>query len=100
MRVNPLLPVAVLSLAAVLNGQTVEQRLKWARETIDAYAVTHHFEPPARSSGTRWQVARIDGCNVELKETAHRESPDTVFTPEGVFGFSEDKVVTWTFDLG
>jgi hypothetical protein len=100
MRVNPLLPMAVLSFAAVLNAQSVEERLKWARETIDTHAVTHHFEPPSRSSGTKWQVTKIDGCTMELKQTDHRESPDTVFNSGSVYGFSEDKIVTWTFDLG
>jgi hypothetical protein len=99
MRVNPVLPVAVLSFAAVLNAQSVEERLKWARETIDTHAVTHHFEPPSRSSGTKWQVTKIDGCTMELKQTDHRESPDTVFNGGSVYGFSEDKIVTWTFDL-
>jgi hypothetical protein len=102
MRVNRFLPMAVFSFAALLNArkaESVEQKLQWARETIDAYAVTHHFEAPAKSSGTKWQVSRIEGCTVELKESVHRESPDSVVTGEGVFGLSEDKVVTWTFDL-
>jgi hypothetical protein len=99
MRIQYFLPLAVVSLAAVLNAQDVDERLKWARETIDANAVTRHFEPPARSSGTKWRVMRIDGCTVELKETNHREVPESVFTSDGVFGLSQDKVVTWTFNL-
>jgi hypothetical protein len=99
MRIHRFLPIAVLSFAAVLNAQSIEEKLKWVRETIDAHAVTHHFEPPARSSDTKWQVTQIEGCNVELKETVHRESPDSVFTSQGVFGLSEDKVVNWTFSL-
>jgi hypothetical protein len=103
MRVHTILPIAVLTLAAVLNAkktvESIEQRLQWARETIDAHAMTHHFEPPARSSGTKWQVTRIEGCTMELKESAHREAPDSILTGENVFGLSEDKVVTWTFNL-
>jgi hypothetical protein len=96
MRVIPLL----LWFAAGLSAQNVEQKLKWARETIDAHAVTRQFEPPSKSSGTKWQVTKIDGCTVELKETAHREAPDSVFTHEGVFDLAEEKVVIWSFDLG
>jgi hypothetical protein len=102
MRVHLFLPMAIFSFAAVLNArkaESVEQKLHWARETIDAWAVTHHFEPPARSSGTKWQVKRIEGCTVELKESMHRESPDSAITGEGIFDLAEDKVVTWTFDL-
>ncbi|SRR6266699_1862081 len=72
--------------AAALHGQD----LKWARENIDAHATMRHFEPPARSSGTRWQVGRIEGCSIELKQISHREAPDSV----------EDKTVTWAFDMG
>jgi hypothetical protein len=94
------LPLAVLSFAAVLNAQSVvELRLKRVPETIDAHAVTHHFEPPAKSSGTRWQVANIEGCTVELKETSHRESPNSVVTGDDVLSLSEDRVSLWTFDL-
>jgi hypothetical protein len=100
MRIHPFLPIAALSLAAVSKGQTVEQKLQWARETIDANAVTHHMEPPAQSGGTRWQVMKIDGCTMELKETVHREASDAVITSAGVFGSSDDKIVTWDFDLG
>jgi len=103
MRVHPFLPIAVFSFVAVVNAkksvESIEQRLQWARETIDAHAMTHHFEPPARSSGTKWQVTRIEGCTVELKESAHREEPDSIPTGQNIFGLSEDKVVTWTFDL-
>jgi hypothetical protein len=99
MRPNYLLPVTMLSFAALMNAQTVEQRLKWAQESIDGHAVTHHFEPPARSSETRWEVEHVDGCTLQLKETDHREAADSVVTKEGVYGLSEDKVVTWTFDL-
>jgi len=99
MRGEYILPAALLVLAPVLYAGSSVERLQSAREMIDAHAVTHHFEPPARSSETKWQVAKVDGCAVELKETAHREEPNTVFTPEGVLGLSEDKVVTWNFDL-
>jgi hypothetical protein len=103
MRIHYFLPMAVFSFVAVLNArkgvESVEQKLQWARETIDTHAVTHHFEPPSRSSDTKWQVSKIEGCAVELKETSHRESPDSVYTPEAVFGTSEDRVVTWTFNL-
>jgi hypothetical protein len=103
MRVHRFLPMAVLCFAAVLDAkkavESVEQKLQWAREAIDTHAVTHHFEPPARSSGTKWQVTRIDGCTMELKESLHREEPDSVITGDDVFGISEDKVVTWSFDL-
>ncbi len=109
-RLNPLLLVtaALLAgsmlagsmLASSVNAQSVDQTLHWARESINAHAVTHHLEPPAKISGTKWEFAGIEGCTVELKETAHREAPDSVANPEGVFGLSEDKIVTWTFDLG
>jgi len=99
MRVNHFLPLAVLSFAAVLDAQSVQLNLKWVRETIDAHAVTHHFEPPAKSSESKWQVTNIEGCTVELKETSHRESPNSVVSGDEVFGLSEDRVSTWTFDL-
>lgn len=100
MRLYSLLPVTALLFAAALNAQNLEQKLQWARATIDAHATTHHFDPPARSSGTRWQVTRIEGCTMEMKEITHRELPDSIINNEGSFGLSEDKVVTWTFDLG
>jgi hypothetical protein len=103
MRIHYVLPMTVFSLVAVLNAkktvETVEQKLQWARETIDTHAVTHHFELPARSSDTKWQVTKIEGCNVELKETTHRESLDSIINADGIFGLSEDRVVTWAFDL-
>jgi hypothetical protein len=100
MRLHPLLPLAAVVLVGSLKAQNVEQTLKWARENIDAHAVTHHLEPPARSNGTKWQVVKMEGCTLELKETLHREAPDSVANSEGVFGYEEDKVVTWSFDLG
>jgi len=100
MRLNLLIPMAVVVFAGSMKAQSVEQTLKWARENIGEHAVTHRLEPPSRMSGTKWEVARIQGCTVELKETAHREEPESVAKTEGVFGFSEDKVVTWIFDLG
>ncbi len=98
MRLRILLPLALLQVA-VSHAQTVEEKLQWARQTIDENAVTHHFEPPGMSSETKWEVTRIEGCEVELKETQHRETPNTVYTRDGVFGSSDDKVVTWSFDL-
>jgi hypothetical protein len=100
MRLKRFIPMAVVLVAGSMKAQNVEKTLKWARENIDAHAVTHRLEPPSNISGTKWEVARIEGCTVELKETAHREAPESVAKSEGVFGFSEDKVVTWTFDLG
>jgi len=103
MRIHQFLPMAVFCFVAVLSAkktvETVEQKLQWARETIDTHAVTHHFERPAKSSDTKWQVTKIEGCSIELKETIHRESPDSEVTADGAFGLSEDKVVTWAFDL-
>ena len=99
MRIMSSLPIAVVLLVGLLKAQNVEQTLKWARENIDAHAMTHHVDPPARSNGTKWQVVKIDGCSMELKETLHREAQDSVVNNEGVFGFAEDKAVTWTFDL-
>jgi hypothetical protein len=99
MRVDYFLPLAVFSFGAVLNAQNVELTLKRVRETIDAHAVTHHFEPPAKSSGTRWQVTNIQGCTVELKETSHRESPNSEVYGNDLLSLSEDRVSTWTFDL-
>ena len=100
MRLHCLFLAAVLPALAVSPGLTIEQRLQFARESIDAHATMRHFEPPARSSSTKWHVVRMEGCQVELQQTAHRESPDSVFTSEGVFGSKVDKVVRWTFDLG
>jgi hypothetical protein len=99
MRVHYFLPLAVLSFAAVLSAQNPEPSLKRVRETIDAHAVTHHFEPPAKSSETKWQVTNIQGCTVELKETSHRESPNSEVFRDDVLSLSEDRVSTWTFDL-
>jgi len=100
MRLNPLIPMAMVLLAGSVKAESVEKTLQWARENIARHAVTHHLEPPSRVSGTKWEIAGIDGCTVSLKETTHREAPDSVVGSEGVFGLSEDKVVTWTFDLG
>jgi hypothetical protein len=99
MRVYCLLFAAVLPAVAASTAPTLEQRLQWARENIDAHANMRHFEPPARSSGTKWHVVRMEGCHIELQQSAHREAPDSIFAHEGAFGSSEDKVVTWTFDL-
>jgi hypothetical protein len=100
MRVRRFLLCIVVPGLAAAGAPSVAEKLQWARETIDAHASMRHFEPPARSSGTSWHVVRLDGCHVELQQTAHRESPDSMFTHEGSFGLSEDKVVTWNFDLG
>lgn len=82
-----------------LHAQTVEDRLKPARESIDAHAVTRIFNPPAQSTETRWHVNRVDGCVLEMTQTWHHGETDGAVTGEGVFDVSEDKVVTWTFDL-
>ena len=101
MRINYLLPVAALSLAALSNAQSIDQKLKFVRETIDAHAETHQFEPPAKSSGTKWQVTRIEGCTIELKQTSpSRSRPTRWLSARRLFGISEDRIATWTFDLG
>jgi hypothetical protein len=104
MRLNPLLPVAALvftgSLPAQTPAGTMDQTLRSVRDAIDTHAVTHHDEPPSRSGGVKWQVNKLDGCSVELKETDHRESKDSIANHDGVFSLNEDRVVTWTFDLG
>ena len=82
-----------------LHAQTVEDRLKSARENIDAHAIIRTFDPPAQSTETKWHVTRVDGCNIEMTQTWHREAHDGVVTGDGVFDVAEDKVVTWTFDL-
>jgi len=82
-----------------MRAQTADQSLEWARETIDTHAVVHHLETPGKISGTRWQVSRIDGCAIELKETDHREVPDGIVNRDGVFMLDEDKVITWNFNL-
>jgi len=99
MRVPSFVFIAVLSVAHLAHGQTVEGRLQWAREAIDANAVTRHSEPPAQVGGTKWQVTKIDGCQVELTETIHRDLPDSIVSRGEVFGSAEDKIVTWNFDL-
>ncbi|MDP9052873.1 MAG: hypothetical protein M3N93_01005 [Acidobacteriota bacterium] len=99
MRSIHVLSIAVVFLTGSLHAQNAARTLEWARENIDAHAVTHHLEPPAKISGAKWEVVRIEGCTVELKQTLHREAPDAVVKGDGVFGFSEDKVVTWTFAL-
>src|SRR5215469_3299951 len=93
-------PITALLLAGSIQAQTAEQTLTWARENIDANAVTHQDEPPSRLSGVKWRVNKIDGCKVELQETDHRESADSVVKPSGVFSLNEDKTITWSFDLG
>jgi hypothetical protein len=100
MRTATLISISVTLLACSLHAQTAEQSLRWTRENIDAHAVTHHLEPPARVSGVKWQVNKIKGCTVELLETDHRESSDSVVKRDGVYSLNEDKTITWTFDLG
>jgi hypothetical protein len=99
MRVHPFVPVALFAVAGLARGQGIEQRLQWARQTIDANAVTRHLEPPAHASETKWQVTKIDGCQVELKETIHRDTPDSVVSRGEVLDSAQDKIVTWNFDL-
>jgi hypothetical protein len=82
-----------------LHAQTVEDRLKSARENIDAHAIVHTFDPPTQSTETRWHVNQIDGCTMEMTQTWHHDAADGAVTHEGIFDVSEDKVVTWTFDL-
>jgi len=89
--------------AGILYGQSDADRaqagLKLAQEAIDANAVTRYFEPPSRQSETKWQVVKMESCQVELKETWHRESPNSVFIGQEMFGRSEDKTTTYAFDL-
>ena len=92
--------MAALFVAGSLRAQSLEQTLKYVRESIDAHAVTHRIEPPTRISSVKWQVSKIEGCAVELKETDHRESADSVVNHNGVFSLDEDRVITWSFDLG
>jgi hypothetical protein len=99
MRVLRWLPIAAISTTAMLHGQSVEQRLKWTKDTIDAYAVTRHISPPARSTETRWRVSRVQGCAVELRQSIHREEPDSIVSNGALLGLSEERTLTWTFDL-
>ena len=104
MRTLRFLPIAIVLCAAVLHGETIEQqnialRLTWMKATIDAFAVTRHDSPPSRSTETRWKVSRIDGCTVELTQSIHREEPDSVLSNGAVLGLSEDRTLTWSFDL-
>lgn len=90
--------------AATLDGQSTErsgiaQMLRSTKDTIDAYAVTRHDAPPSRSTETRWKVSRIEGCTIELKQSIHREEPDSILSNGAVLGLSEDRTLTWTFDL-
>lgn len=79
-------------------GQTGDG-VKWAQEAIDSHATMRYLDPPSRLSETKWQVVKIEGCQVELRQSWHRESPETVFRTEGIFGRSEDKTIHWSFDL-
>jgi hypothetical protein len=83
---------------AVVSGQTVDG-LKWTQDAIDKHAVMRFFDPPARHTDTKWQVVTLEGCQAELKQTVHRESPETVFNRQGIFGKSEDRTMIYTFDL-
>lgn len=98
MRIHPFVPIAALSALALAKGQNVEQRLQWAREAIDANAVMSHLQPD-QSSETKWQVTKIAGCQVELKETIHREAPDSVVSRGELLSSADDKIITWNFDL-
>ena len=104
MRTPRIVSIALLVSVATLSGETIAQRsiaqrLGWMKETIDAYASTRHDSPPAKSTETRWKVSRIDGCTVEMKQSIHREEPDSVLVNGVVLGLSEDRTLTWTFDL-
>jgi hypothetical protein len=74
----------------MLRGETIEEKLKWARENIDAHAVMRFSEPPGRFSETKWSVTRVDGCAVELKQAWQRTAPE---------GASEARVIRYSFDL-
>lgn len=104
MRISCTLPISAVLSAALLCGASdarlsIEQRLNWAKETIDAFAGSRHDTPPAKSTETRWKVSHIDGCTVELTQSIHREEPDSVLSNGDVLGLSEDRTLTWTFDL-
>ena len=104
MRIPYALSIAAVLCAVALHGESNErlsimQRLNSTKETIDAFAVTHHDSPPGRSSETRWKVSRIEGCTLELRQTIHREEPDSVLVNGDVLGLSEDRILTWNFDL-
>jgi hypothetical protein len=81
---------SALLAVALLEGQTVEERLRWARESIDAHAVSRFVEPPDRESGTKWSVTLLNGCSVGLKETWQRTAGGEV---------TESRVINYTFDL-
>jgi hypothetical protein len=104
MRIPLSLRMTAFLCAAILHGEsnehlTLAQRLDLMKTTIDAYATTRHDSPPARSIETKWKVSRIDGCMLELKQSIHREEPDSILMSGAVLGISEDRVLTWTFDL-
>lgn len=75
----------------LLHGQTVEQRLQWARETIDSHAVSRFVEPPDRGTETKWSVAGVKGCAVGLTQTWQRTAMGEV---------AESRVIHYSFDLG
>jgi len=99
MTVLRIFPIALLAAATMLHGQSVEQILTATKTNIDTYAVMRHVSPPSRLTETRWQVSGIHGCSVELKQSIHREEPDSLLSNGAVLGLSEDRILTWTFDL-
>ncbi len=99
-----LLLAGLLTLATgggLLHGQTGQPLTGEAflRDAINTKAVTTYFDPPARHSDTKWELVKLEACQVELKETWHRESPNSVFLAREMLSRVEDRTTTYTFDL-
>jgi hypothetical protein len=102
MRVHLLAPIAVCLIGGMLFGQTIEQRLAWARSAIDAHAETRFVDPSGVTTQTHWQVERIEGCSVTLKQTWQKQVWQQVRQPQAHTGDSQpvsEKVTTYAFDL-
>lgn len=87
--------------AALLHAQSdvALAGQEFLQDAINTKAVSSYFEPPARRSETKWELVKLDACQMELKEIWHRESPNSVFIGREMLSRVEDKTTTYSFDL-
>lgn len=81
------------------QSMSLDDRLAFVKNSINTNASTEIHLPPRVDTKTSWQMGGT-GCQLEVKETFHRESRGAIVNAEGPVNVFEDTVKTYTFNLG
>ena len=81
------------------RSMSLDDRLAFVKNSINNNALNEVHLPPRVDTKTSWEMGGT-GCQLEVKETFHRESRGAVVNLDGPINVFEDTVKTYTFNLG